>query len=54
MLSAVELVLFRSEGWESWGLAHRPVIPEGMPVLVDADLRFEDEARVRPTVVVNR
>jgi integrase family protein with SAM-like domain len=37
------------------GTADRPLIPEGMPVLVDDDLRFEDSPTVpRPTVVVNR
>lgn len=34
--------LFSAQGWESWGLDHRPLIPERMPVLIDDDLRFED------------
>lgn len=50
----MELAFFSSEGWESWGLEHQPVIPELMPILVDHDLRFEDEVGVRPTVVMNR
>ncbi|PRY22901.1 hypothetical protein CLV70_116164 [Pseudosporangium ferrugineum] len=51
LLSApVILTFFSAQGWQSWDVAHRPLIPEGMPVLVDDDLRFEDgpAARVRP------
>ncbi|WP_239694388.1 site-specific integrase [Streptomyces sp. Cmuel-A718b] len=49
------LGFFSSRGWESWDPEHRPLIPEGMPVLVDDDLRFEDgPAMPRPTAVVNR
>jgi len=51
----VILTLFSSRGWQSWDLEHRPLIPEGMPVLVDDDLRFEDgPAALRPAAVVNR
>ncbi len=50
----VKLIFFTSTGWEAWGLEHRPVIPEGMPVLVDDDLRFEDGPTSRPSVAVNR
>lgn len=51
---AMILSFFSSEGWESWDVEHRPVIPEGMPVLVDDDLRFEDgPGAPRPTVAVN-
>src|SRR5713101_3863747 len=47
--------LFSSRGWESWGLEHRPLIPERMPVLIDDDLRFEDgPGAPRPTLAVNR
>ncbi|MBW4818808.1 site-specific integrase [Rhodococcus qingshengii] len=47
--------LFSSVGWESWDVEHRPLIPEGMPVLVDDDLRFEDgPGAMRPAAVVNR
>ncbi|MGW5146816.1 hypothetical protein [Rhodococcus koreensis] len=47
--------LFSSVGWESWDVEHRPLIPEGMPVLVDDDLRFEDgPGATRPAAVVNR
>ncbi|MEU0214902.1 site-specific integrase [Streptomyces sp. NPDC006265] len=49
------LSFFSSRGWESWDIEHRPLIPEGMPVLVDDDLRFEDgPAAPRPAAVVNR
>ncbi len=49
------LSFFTSQGWESWDVERRPLIPERMPVLVDDDLRFEDgPGAPRPTVVVNR
>lgn len=48
------LSFFSSRGWQSWDVEHRPLIPEGMPVLVDG-LRFEHgPAAPRATVVVNR
>ncbi|WP_219825366.1 site-specific integrase [Nonomuraea typhae] len=51
----VIMSFFSSRGWESWDVEHRPVIPEGMPVLVDDDLLFEDGAAApRPAAVVNR
>ncbi|GAA4340664.1 hypothetical protein GCM10023086_76310 [Streptomyces venetus] len=52
---ALLLNFFSSRGWQSWDIEHRPLIPEGMPVLIDNDLRFEDgPAAPRPTAVVNR
>lgn len=49
------LSFFSSQGWESWEVERRPLIPERMPVLVDNDLRFEDAPGAsRPTVAVNR
>ncbi|MGH3754229.1 MAG: tyrosine-type recombinase/integrase [Pseudonocardiaceae bacterium] len=49
------LSFFSSQGWESWEVGHRPLIPERMPVLVDDDLRFEDgPGAPRPVVAVNR
>ncbi|MER6465741.1 site-specific integrase [Streptomyces sp. NPDC001228] len=49
------LSFFSSRGWQSWDVEHRPLIPEGMPVLIDDDLCFEDgPAAPRPTAVVNR
>lgn len=48
------LTYFDSRGWESWDLAYAPAIPDGMPVLVDDDLLFEDEGGPRPTVRVNQ
>jgi hypothetical protein len=49
------LSFFSSQGWESWDVGHRPLIPEGMPVLIDDDLRFEDgPGAPRPSAAVNR
>ncbi|MFJ9033984.1 site-specific integrase [Streptomyces sp. NPDC102274] len=49
------LNFFSSRGWQSWDIEHRPLIPEGMPVLTDDDLCFEDgPAAPRPAAVVNR
>jgi site-specific recombinase XerD len=51
----VILSFFSSQGWRSWDVEHRPVIPEGMPFLIDDDLLFEDGPSVpRPASVVNR
>ncbi len=50
----MEQTFYSAEGWESWGLEGRPAIPQGMPVLVDDDLLFDDEHGPRPTVAVNR
>ena len=45
------MTFFISAGWESWDLQDRPLIPEGMPVLIDDDLLFEDGPGVpRPVV----
>lgn len=46
--------LFSSDGWESWDVSHRPAVPEGMPVLVDEDLRFDDGGVPRSAAIVNR
>ena len=55
MSALVMLTFFSSQGWESWGLERRPLIPERMPVLVDDDLRLEDgPGAPRPATVVNR
>ncbi|WP_324199164.1 tyrosine-type recombinase/integrase [Nocardia amamiensis] len=49
------LNFFSAQGWQSWDVEHRPLIPERMPVLVDDDLLFEDgPGSPRPTVAVNR
>ncbi len=50
----MELTFFSSVGWESWDVEARPAIPEGMPVLVDDDLRFDGDGGPRPGVAVNR
>lgn len=31
----VHLIFFSSEGWRDWGLQRRPLIRQGMPVLLD-------------------
>jgi len=55
LLRLVILSFFSSQGWESWDLGYRPLIPERMPVLVDDDLLFEDgPGAPRPAVAVNR
>ena len=48
------LGFFTSQGWESWDLSDRPVVPEGMPILIDDDLLFEDDRGPRSSTVVNR
>ena len=50
----MELSFFSSVGWESWDVEARPVVPEGMPVLVDDDLMFDGGGGPRPSVAVNR
>lgn len=50
----VQLIFFSSGGWESWHVQWRPIIPDGMPVLVDDDLAFEDASGRRPATAVNR
>jgi integrase len=50
----VQLTFYESMGWESWDVEARPVIPDGMPVLVDDDLVFADGGVPRPSVAVNR
>jgi hypothetical protein len=51
----VHLIFYSSQGWEEWDVAHKPAIPERMPVLIDADLLFEDGPSLpRPTVAVNQ
>ncbi|MFJ1845008.1 hypothetical protein [Streptomyces sp. NPDC088146] len=56
LLSALVILnFFSSRGRQSWDVEHRPLIPEGMPMLVDDDLRFEDgPAAPRPTAAVNQ
>ena len=51
---AVKLIFFSLNGWEGWGLEHRPLIPDGMAILIDDDLRFDDGATPRPTVAANQ
>jgi hypothetical protein len=49
------LNFFSSCGWQEWDVERQPLVPEGMPALVDDDLLFEDSpAAPRATTVVNR
>jgi hypothetical protein len=51
----MHLIFYSSASCESWDVAARPAVPEGMPVLVDDDLRFEaGVGQARPAAVVNR
>ncbi|MFS8099009.1 hypothetical protein LFM09_17935 [Lentzea alba] len=51
----MHVIFFRSDGWRSWDVEFEPVVREGVPVLIDDDLPFEDEpGRPRPTGVVNQ
>ena len=47
------MTLFSADGWESWDVGHRPPVSDGMPVLVDEDLRFDDGGVPRPVTAVN-
>ncbi|MEE1829254.1 site-specific integrase [Streptomyces sp. BE20] len=49
----MHLIFFKPNDWETWGLGRRPLIPEGMPVLVDDDLVFEESGTLRPASVAN-
>ncbi|GAA2179987.1 site-specific integrase [Brooklawnia cerclae] len=53
-LSLVLLHYFDPDACNECGLGGRPVIRAGMPVLIDDDLRFEDEHGPRPSTVINR
>src|SRR5712692_7950040 len=49
------LNFFSFRGWQEWDVERQPLIPEGMPVLIDDDLVFEDgPVAPRVTTVVNR
>ncbi|MGW6871323.1 site-specific integrase [Streptomyces xanthophaeus] len=48
------ITYYSRDGWESWGLSQEPLIRQDMPVLIDDDLKFEDDHGPRPTVAVNR
>jgi hypothetical protein len=50
----VLLHYFSPDGCDEWDLRDRPLIRAGMPVLIDEDLRFEDEHGPRPATVINR
>ena len=48
------VVEFTSQGWQSWDVERQPLIRDGMPILVDEDLRFADDGQPRPAAVANR
>jgi site-specific recombinase XerD len=48
------MILFSAQGWESWDVERRSVMPDGMPVLIDDDLVMEDPSGPRPAALVNR
>ncbi|MBW4719806.1 tyrosine-type recombinase/integrase [Saccharothrix obliqua] len=49
------LIDFEPRGWEAWSVDRKPLIRDGMPVLIDDDLQFEDGLGApRPTVVANK
>jgi integrase len=48
------MIFFSSAGWQDWDVQRQPLIREGMPILVDDDLAFEDEGGERPAAVANR
>lgn len=50
----MHLTYFSPTGWDSWDFDRKPLIREGTPVLIDEDLRFEDNGIPRPAVAVNR
>jgi site-specific recombinase XerD len=50
----VHLIFFSSTGWEGWDLDRCPLVRQGMPVLIDNDLRLEDEHGPRATVTANQ
>lgn len=51
----MHLISFSSQGWDTWDIEWQPLIRSGTPVLVDDDLRFEDEPGMpRPATVVNQ
>jgi len=50
----VILHYFSSTGWQEWDVQGQPLIRSGMPVLVDDDLRFEDDGIPRATAAMNR
>ncbi|WP_205327620.1 site-specific integrase [Glycomyces sp. YM15] len=48
------LHFFSRAGWEDWDVGRQPLIGEKMPVLIDDDLKFEDDGVPRATVAMNR
>ncbi|MBK3627463.1 site-specific integrase [Streptomyces sp. MBT49] len=49
----MHLIFYSPNEWDTWGLGRRPLIPEGMPVLIDEDLVLEEAGKLRPAAVAN-
>ncbi|MFH9944402.1 tyrosine-type recombinase/integrase [Streptomyces murinus] len=49
----MHLIFYSPSEWDTWSLGRRPLIPEGMPVLVDEDLVLEEGGKLRPAAVAN-
>ncbi|MFE3860594.1 site-specific integrase [Streptomyces goshikiensis] len=49
----MHLTFYRSNDWATWGLGRQPLIPEGMPILIDEDLLLEENGNLRPAAVAN-
>ena len=50
----VHLIFFSPTGWQDWDVEREPLIRSGMPVLIENDLRLEDDAGPRASALVNR
>jgi site-specific recombinase XerD len=50
----VHLIFFSPVGWQDWDVEREPLIRSGMPVLIENDLRLEDDTGQRASALVNR
>ena len=50
----MHLIFFSPAGWQDWDVEREPLIRSGMPVLIENDLRLEDDAGPRASALVNR
>ena len=50
----MHLIFFSPTGWQDWDVEREPLIRSGMPVLIENDLRLEDDAGPRASALVNR
>src|SRR5436305_7225539 len=49
----MHLTFFPPAGWEDCDIEHQPAIRRDMPVLIDDDLRFDDDGGPRAAVAAN-